>query len=55
MEKALAVYKNKPALITEKDNDKIIIITGSSEKIKVREKDIEIIHHGPVKNINSVF
>ena len=51
---ALAVYKNKPALVTGKDGDKIIIIIPSGEKINVREKDIEIIHPGPVKNLNEV-
>ena len=51
---ALAVYKNKPALVTDKDGDKIIIVIHGGEKIKVREKDIEIIHPGPVKNLSEV-
>ncbi|MCL2706463.1 MAG: RNB domain-containing ribonuclease, partial [Spirochaetaceae bacterium] len=53
-ENALAVYKNKPALIKEKSQDKIIISLPDKTSIKVREKDIEIIHHGPVKNFNEI-
>jgi len=53
-ENALAVYKNKPALIKEISSDKITIAIYDGEKIKVREKDIEIIHPGPVKNFNEI-
>jgi exoribonuclease-2 len=53
-ENALAVYKNKPALVKELDNDKITIAIYGGEKIKVREKDIEIIHPGPVKDFNDI-
>ncbi|MCL2481260.1 MAG: ribonuclease II, partial [Spirochaetaceae bacterium] len=53
-ENALAVYKNKPALIKEKAQDKIVISLPDNTSIKVREKDIEIIHPGPVKNFNGI-
>jgi len=53
-ENALAVYKNKPAMVKELANDKITIALHSGESIKVREKDIEIIHPGPVKNFNEI-
>jgi exoribonuclease-2 len=53
-ENALAVYKNKSALVKETTNDKITIALLSGENIKVREKDIEIIHPGPVKNFNDI-
>ncbi|MDR2924284.1 MAG: RNB domain-containing ribonuclease [Treponema sp.] len=53
-ENALAVYKNKSALVKETTNDKITIALYSGESIKVREKDIEIIHPGPVKNFNDI-
>jgi exoribonuclease-2 len=51
---ALAVYKNKPALVKEITHDKITIAIYGGENIKVREKDIEIIHPGPVKNFNEI-
>jgi exoribonuclease-2 len=51
---ALAVYKNKPALVKETSSDKITISIFGGDKIKVREKDIEIIHPGPVKNFNDI-
>ena len=47
---ALALYKNKPALVKEKSQDKIDIALPDGTQIKVREKDIEIIHPGPIKN-----
>ncbi|MCL2043955.1 MAG: RNB domain-containing ribonuclease [Treponema sp.] len=55
-EHALAVYKNKPALVQEITADKIVITlagNAAGEKIKVREKDIEIIHPGPVQTFGS--
>jgi exoribonuclease-2 len=53
-ENALVVYKNKPALVKEISSDKITIAIYGGDKIKVREKDIEIIHPGPVKNFNEI-
>ncbi|GHV85343.1 exoribonuclease II [Spirochaetia bacterium] len=63
---SLAVYKGRPAMITE-IGDKISITVGGGKKetpvsakagtpvskgtLKVREKDIEILHPGPVKNL----
>ena len=45
-ENALAVYKNKPALVKEKSLDKITVVLPDGSQIKVREKDIEIIYSG---------
>jgi exoribonuclease-2 len=53
-ENALVVYKNKPALIKEKAADKLLIALASGDTVKVREKDIEIIHPGPIKNLNEI-
>jgi exoribonuclease-2 len=53
-ENSLAVYKNKPALVKELADDKITIAIYDGDKIKVREKDIEIIHPGPVKNFKDI-
>ena len=53
-ENALAVYKNKPALVKEKGQDKIVIALGGGDSVKVREKDIEILHPGPVKNFDGI-
>jgi exoribonuclease-2 len=53
-ENSLAVYKNRPALVKEKSQDKITIALSDGTQIKVREKDIEIIHPGPVKNFNGI-
>ena len=51
---ALAVYKNKPALVKETTGDKILITVSGGEQVKVREKDIDIIHPGPVKNFTDI-
>jgi len=53
-ENALAVYKNKPALVKELSHDKITIAIYGGDKLKVREKDIEILHPGPVKDFNDI-
>jgi len=53
-ENALAVYKNKPALVKERAQDKIVIVLPDGASVKVREKDIEMIHPGPVKNLNEI-
>jgi exoribonuclease-2 len=45
-EKSLAAYKNKPALVVE-TGEKISISLPGGEKIRVREKDIELLHRGP--------
>ena len=53
-ENALAVYKNKPALVKEKEQDKIVIVLSDGASIKVREKDIEMLHPGPAKDFNGI-
>jgi len=42
----LVVYKNKPAIVKEKNQDKITIALIGGDQVKVREKDIESIHPG---------
>ncbi|MDR1802148.1 MAG: RNB domain-containing ribonuclease [Treponema sp.] len=46
-EKGLVIYKNRPALITGFEAEKIAIAVPGGGAFKVREKDIEIIHPGP--------
>ena len=53
-ENALVAYKNKPALVKERAQDKIVIALCDGEKIKVREKDVELIHPGPAKSFNGI-
>jgi exoribonuclease-2 len=50
-EHTLVAYKNKPALVKAHEDGKILISLYSGEQLKVREKDIELIHSGPVKNL----
>ncbi|MDR0375698.1 MAG: RNB domain-containing ribonuclease [Treponema sp.] len=45
-EKSLVIYKNKPAVAME-IAEKISISIAGGDKLKVREKDIELIHPGP--------
>ena len=54
VENALVVYKNKPALVKEISNGKITISLQNAEQVKVRDKDIELLHPGPVKNFNEI-
>ncbi|GHV10660.1 exoribonuclease II [Spirochaetia bacterium] len=65
--KSLVVYKNRPALVTELAADKLVIsvppAAGAGEgkarkepnaEYKVREKDVEYLHPGPVADINAL-
>ncbi|MDR2942275.1 MAG: RNB domain-containing ribonuclease [Treponema sp.] len=54
VENALVVYKNKPALVKEISNGKITISLQNAEQVKVRDKDIELIHPGPVKSFSEI-
>jgi exoribonuclease-2 len=51
---ALVIYKNHPALVTE-TGDKIGILLGDGGKFRVREKDIALLHPGPVKDFPGSF
>ena len=46
-EKVLVIYKNRPALVSGLEGEKINIAVIGGDSIKVREKDIELIHPGP--------
>jgi exoribonuclease-2 len=52
-EYALVMYKNQPALIKTVTADKFDIDTPSGTK-KVRDKDITLLHAGPVANLSKV-
>ncbi|MCL2196079.1 MAG: ribonuclease catalytic domain-containing protein [Treponema sp.] len=53
-EGALVIYKGKPAIVNEKAQNKFTISLKDGSQIKVRDKDIELIHPGPVKNFNGM-
>jgi len=53
-ENALVIYKNKPALVKEKTSEKYSITLKDGSQVKVREKDIELVHSGPVKNFTEI-
>jgi exoribonuclease-2 len=52
----LAVYKNRPALVVETGEKITITIAGKdgAETFKVREKDIEVLHPGPLKSLADI-
>ncbi|GHV82761.1 ribonuclease II [Spirochaetia bacterium] len=50
---SLALYKNKPALVTDA-GEKINIKLQDGSQVKVREKDIFILHEGPLTNLNEL-
>jgi len=54
VENALVMYKNKPALVKEISNGKFSISLQNGEQVKVRDKDIELIHTGPVNNFGEI-
>jgi exoribonuclease-2 len=51
-ENALVVYKNKPALTKDISSGKITISLQDGSSVKVREKDIDLIYPGPVKDFS---
>jgi exoribonuclease-2 len=53
-EKSLVAYKARPAVITA-IGDKVDISVLGGEKLRVREKDIELIHPGPLDASSNVF
>ena len=53
-EGALVIYKGKPAIVKDRADGKITISLQSKEQVKVRDKDIEIIHPGPVKDFKQI-
>ncbi|MDR0377515.1 MAG: RNB domain-containing ribonuclease [Spirochaetaceae bacterium] len=48
-EKSLVAYKNRPALVTAQ-GEKLEIAFSGGETLKVREKDVELVHPGPVRS-----
>ncbi len=50
---SLVEYKGKPAKILHLD-DKLEIELASKEKLKVRPKDIILIHSGPISSLNNL-
>jgi len=53
-ENVLVIYKNKPALVKDLSDGKITISLQDGGQVKVREKDIELIHPGPVKDFGGI-
>jgi len=53
-ENALVIYKNKPAIVKDRADGKFTIILQNNEQVKVRDKDIELIHPGPVKDFKQI-
>jgi len=53
-ENALVIYKNKPAIVKDITDGKFSISLKDGEQVKVRDKDIDLIHPGPVKNFDGI-
>ncbi|MDR2510409.1 MAG: RNB domain-containing ribonuclease [Spirochaetaceae bacterium] len=53
VEKSLVLYKNKAAIIRE-SGDKITIDIADGTSARVREKDIEPLHPGPILNFSAL-
>jgi len=51
---ALVIYKGKPAVVKDRADGKFTISLNDGDQVKVRDKDIELIHPGPVKNFSDI-
>lgn len=49
--KSLALYKNRPVLVLERREDKLEIRLEDGSTIKVRDKDLEALHPGPITTL----
>lgn len=52
-EKSLVLYKGQCALVAE-SSDKLSIVLSGGERIRVREKDVELLHGGPAQSVDAV-
>ncbi|PKL07374.1 MAG: hypothetical protein CVV51_14450 [Spirochaetae bacterium HGW-Spirochaetae-7] len=50
---ALVLFKSKPA-ITRRDGDRIELTFGNGGTARVRDKDVELVHEGPLKSIPAI-
>ncbi|MDR1785861.1 MAG: RNB domain-containing ribonuclease [Spirochaetaceae bacterium] len=51
---ALALYKNEPAVVSEA-GEKITIVCASGESKRVREKDVVLLHPGPLESLKAAL
>ena len=51
---SLVLYKQKPALIRQVGDKKISISISDGDEIKVRPKDVLILHPGPIQNLTAL-
>ncbi len=51
--KNLVLFKNGPAMV-EQVGDKIVIQRAGGKQVKVRPKDIELLHEGPIKGLHEL-
>jgi len=51
---ALVIYKSKPAIVKDHADGKFSISLQNGEQVKVRDKDIELLHTGPVNNFGEI-
>ena len=51
---ALVIYKGKPAIVKERTGEKYTILLSDGTQVKVRDKDIELLHPGPIKDFLSI-
>ena len=53
-ENALVIYKTRPAVVKERAEGKYTIALADGGKVKVRDKDIELLHPGPVSDFSLI-
>ncbi|MCL2175054.1 MAG: ribonuclease catalytic domain-containing protein [Treponema sp.] len=53
-ENSLVIYKSKPAIVKDRADGKFTITLQNNEQVKVRDKDIELIHPGPAKDFKQI-
>ncbi|MCA9948543.1 MAG: RNB domain-containing ribonuclease [Anaerolineales bacterium] len=52
--KSLVLYKERPAVVTQWDSKKLEIDPGNGRKLRVRPKDVTLLHPGPLQNLTTL-
>lgn len=52
--KSLVLYKDRPAVVTQRDPKKLEIDPGNGRKLRVRPKDVLLLHPGPLQSIGAL-
>lgn len=51
---SLVLYKSQPAVVRNVVDKKLALLTGTGEEVRVRPKDVQLLHPGPFHNLDTL-